>query len=78
MGSRSGLAIVATDPQLLSQMSRQCGSRRAMLIRAAFRSDHLALGRLEKGLKTDRKPLSSQKIFPRSNTEISRRMIVKK
>lgn len=78
VGSRAGLAIVATDPQLLSQVSGKGGSRRSRLIRSAFRFEHLALGRLEKGLETDGKPLSRWKIFPRNGTDISERMIVKR
>lgn len=48
-----------------------------MLIGSAFRFEHLALGRLEKGLKTDGKPLSRWKTFPRNGTDTSERMIVK-
>lgn len=77
VGSRSGLAIVATDPHLLSRMSGKGGSRLSMLLRSAFRFEHLALGRLEKGLKTDGKPLSRWKTFPRNGTGISERVTVR-
>lgn len=59
MGSRPGLVSLATDPQLLSQMSGQGGSMRSRLVRSAFRIKHLALGRMEKALKANEK-LSSK------------------